>query len=42
MKSMIAAAIATVLLASGAIAAPGVSHDFYPDGHESYTGINGR
>ena len=42
MKSMIAATLATILLASGAIAAPGVSHDFYPDGHESYTGINGR
>jgi hypothetical protein len=42
MKSMIAAAVATLMLASGALAAPGVSHDFYPDGHESYTGLNGR
>ena len=33
-----AATIATFVLASGALAAPGGSSDFYPAGHESYTG----
>jgi hypothetical protein len=41
MKAMIAAAFATILLVSGAMAAPGGSKDFYPDGHESYTGVTG-
>jgi hypothetical protein len=38
-KTLIAAVIATLMLASGALAAPGgwIS-DFYPVGHESYTG----
>jgi hypothetical protein len=42
MKSIFAAAVATLILASGAFAAPGTSYGFYPDGHESYTGVNGR
>ena len=42
MKSIFAAAVATLILASGAFAAPGPSYGFYPDGHESYTGVNGR
>jgi hypothetical protein len=42
MKSIFAAAVATLILASGALAAPGTGYDFYPDGHESYTGGNGR
>jgi hypothetical protein len=36
-KTVIAAVIATLMLASGALAAPGGSADFYPTGHESYT-----
>ena len=39
MKTLIASVIATLLLASGVLAAPGGSSDFYPSGHESYTGI---
>ena len=38
MKAIIAAVFATLVLASGAIAAPGDRSDFYPSGHESYTG----
>ena len=38
MKTFIAAVIATLLFASGALAAPGDRPDFYPSGHESYTG----
>lgn len=40
MKAFVAAAIATLLLANGALAAPG--YNFYPDGHESYMGQSGR
>jgi hypothetical protein len=37
-KTLITAVIATLMLASGVVAAPGGSSDFYPVGHESYTG----
>ena len=37
MKAIIAAVFATLVFASGAIAAPG-DRDFYPTGHESFTG----
>ena len=38
-KTLIAVVIATLMLASGALAAPGAgTSDFYPVGHESYTG----
>ena len=39
MKTFIAEVVATLLLASGVLAAPGDRSDFYPSGHESYTGI---
>jgi hypothetical protein len=42
MKSIIAAVFATLVLASGAIAAPGDRSDFYPSGHESFTGQSGE
>jgi hypothetical protein len=38
MKAVIAAVFATIMLASGALAAPVGTSDFYPTGHESYTG----
>ena len=38
MKTMIAALVATIAFASGALAAPGGSSGLYPVGHESYTG----
>ena len=39
MKTLIAAAVATLMLAGGALAAPGGGiSDFYQVGHESYTG----
>lgn len=37
MKTIIAALVATIAFASGTLAAPGGSSDFYPVGHESYT-----
>jgi hypothetical protein len=42
MKTIIAAAFAILVLASGAIAAPGDRSDFYPSGHESFTGQGGE
>ena len=35
MKTLIAAVVATLMLASGSLAAPGGSSDFYPAGHGS-------
>jgi hypothetical protein len=39
MKTIIVAAFA---IPSGAIAAPGDRSDFYPSGHESFTGQGGE
>lgn len=41
MKTITAAVLATLVLASAAMAAPGAIQSFYPDGHESYTGTSG-
>lgn len=38
MKTIVAAVFATLMLVGGALAAPGDRADFYPSGHESFTG----